>query len=246
MSDARHSPLTPEDDILAAELALRVLGESELDQARARQVADPAFAQAVEAWDARLMPWLDAIVPVQPDPSLWPRILAVIIPQDASTNVVVMRRRFFSWRDAAFALSGIAASLLVAVGFRVTDRARPPAVTAARASDLAVAVVTPEGAGTAVAVVSYDRVGASLIVTPAALTALPGRSYELWVVPVSGTPKSLGVLEGSTTRKIVLAEDLAASFAGAPTIAISTEQRGGSRTGLPVGPIIATGKLTRI
>ena len=36
---------------------------------------------------------------------------------------------------------------------------------------------------------------------------------------------------------------LAAAFAGAPTLAVSQEREGGSRTGQPQGPVLATAKL---
>lgn len=232
--------LTPEDDVLAAEFALRLLTQAEFDAARAREAADPAFAAAVDGWNARLMPWLDAVDPVQPEPALWPRILARIGPRSASANVVPIRRKMFGLRDAGFLLSGMAAALLLTIGLRKPD-ATP--VSPARGSELSIATVIPEGATSPLAVVSYDRVSASLVVTPAGLKPVPGRSQELWVVPTSGAPKSLGVLDGADPRKIVLADTLAASFAGTPTIAISTEQQGGSRTGTPAGPIIATGKL---
>lgn len=235
---------SPEDDALAAEFALRLLDEAELDRARAREAADPAFAAAVGAWNARLMPLLDAIAPVDPDAALWPRIVAAIDPRSSVSNVVPIRRKLFHWRDAAFALTGIAAALLLSVGLRKPEEPAPP--TAARASEVAVAAVIPEDGGAALAVVSYDRVGASLIVTPAALEPVSGRSHELWVVPASGAARSLGLLEGPGPRRIVLAEDMAASFAGTPTIAISAERSGGSRTGAPAGPVVASGKLIRV
>lgn len=238
--------LTSEDDVLAAELVLRLLGEAELNQARAREAADPAFAAAVAGWNARLMPWLDAIVPVGPDERVWERIVAQLPSAQVGGNVVALKRKVFSWRDAGFALAGIAASLLVMVGVRSTQDAAPVVPSASRSSDLAVAAVAPEGGAAALAVVSYDRVGASLIVTPAALAPLPVGSHELWVVPALGAPKSLGLIAPGPARRIVLADDLATAFAGEPTIAISSEQQGGSRTGLPVGPIVATGKLNRV
>ncbi len=244
MSDPATPTLPPADDVLAAELALRVLNAPELDGAVARRAADPAFADAVAAWEARLMPWLDAIAPVSPDPTLWSRIAQAIGPHVAPANVVAISRRRLSLRDAGFALSGIAAALLVTVGLQSLRDEAPPVAVAPRASELAVAAVTPEGKTAALAVVSYDRVSASLIVTPAGLAPRTGSAYELWVIPATGgAPESLGLIEGAAPRRMVLADDFAASFAGVPTIAVSEEQPGGSRTGAPVGPVIGTGKL---
>lgn len=249
------SVLPPEDDVLAAEYALRLLDDEAVRVAQAREADDPAFAVAVADWNERLFPWLDGVAPVVPDDALWDRIQDALMqerqgegtfsepPRD---NVVALKRKVRTWRIATGALTALAASLALVVGLRFADKASPVAPPAARASDLAVAAIAPEGAVTALAVVSYDRVSASLIVTPAGLTQPTGRSHELWVVPASGAPKSLGLLDYGAPRRIVLAEDFAKFFAGEATIAISTEQQGGSRTGLPVGPIIGTGKLRRI
>lgn len=247
MSDLAIPPLAPADDITAAELSLRVLNAPELDEALARQATDPAFADAVAAWDERLMPWLDAVAAVDPGPDVWPRIRDAIVPVDAGSGVLVMRRKRVSWRDAGFALAGMAAALLVTAGLRGMGEAEQPTVAVPRASDLAVAAVTPTSGTAALAVVSYDRVSASLIVTPANLARRAGRAYELWVIPAAGgNPKSLGLIEGGQARRIVLADDLAASFGGVPTIAVSEEQPGGSRTGAPVGPVVGSGKLQRV
>lgn len=276
------SLLPPEDDALAGELALRLLDDAELAQARARETADPAFAAAVADWDARLMPWLDAIAPVTPDPNLWERIASVLAQGRAALadpvpdgNVVALRRKVRNWRAATAGLTALAASLALFVGFReLTDTPRTRIVTRtvpvptpvpvpvptpvpapapvpaptpppAASRELMVAALTPDDAPT-MAVVSYDRVGQSLIVTPATLARVPGRSHELWVVPATGNPRSLGLVTPGAARRIAIADDLERLFAGEATVAISTEREGGSRSGLPAGPIVATGTLRAI
>ena len=44
--------MSPEDDLLAAELAIGLLDPDEADAARQRLAAEPALASAKAAWDA--------------------------------------------------------------------------------------------------------------------------------------------------------------------------------------------------
>lgn len=232
-----------EDDLLAAEMALGLLGDGALAAARVREARDPQFAALVAEWNERLMPLLDAIEPVEPPSSVWDRIAASLATPNFG-NVVELKRRVRFWRGAAAALTAVAASLAIVVGFRAADRVRPAPQQNA-ASETLVAAIAPEDAPT-MAVISFDRAAASLIVTPAALTPVPGHSHELWLVPATGDPRSLGLVAPGEARRIAVAGDIAGLFGSEVTLAISAEQEGGSRTGTPGGPIVATGKLRRV
>jgi anti-sigma-K factor RskA len=76
---------------------------------------------------------------------------------------------------------------------------------------------------------------------------LPGdarHSHELWVIPADGTPRSLGTLGTDKQSHKRLADTLATLLQQGATIAISVEPRGGSPTGSPTGPVVASGALT--
>ena len=51
-------PTPPEQDLLAAELALGLLDGTERAEALRLCLSDPAFARAVDAWSIRLSPLL--------------------------------------------------------------------------------------------------------------------------------------------------------------------------------------------
>lgn len=227
------------DTLLAAEVALRLLDGEALMAARAREARDPDFAALIAGWNAHLGGLLDDVAPVEPPAGLWGPIAASLALQSGG-DVVALRSRLHFWKRAAAGLTALAASLALFLGYGAVNRTPP--VAAAPAAQVLFASVAPEGAS-ALAVVGYDRTGRSLIVTPATLTATAGRSSELWVIPADGRPRSLGLIAPGPARRIALADDLAGLFVGAPTIAISTEQAGGSRTGQPVGPVVATGML---
>ena len=52
----------PEDDLLAAELALGVLAGAERATAQQRAAREPAFSAMVAAWEERFAPWAAEIV----------------------------------------------------------------------------------------------------------------------------------------------------------------------------------------
>ena len=64
-----------ENDLLAADYALGVLGGRDLARAEAMVKDSSAFAARVAAWEARLAPMADAVSPVEA-PNLFPQIEA--------------------------------------------------------------------------------------------------------------------------------------------------------------------------
>ncbi|HEV2285164.1 MAG TPA: hypothetical protein VGR80_03900, partial [Steroidobacteraceae bacterium] len=71
--DSRGSE-PPDDDVLAGELALGVLGAHARRAAQMRREQDPAFAAQVGAWERRLAPWLAAVAPARVPDYLWERL----------------------------------------------------------------------------------------------------------------------------------------------------------------------------
>jgi anti-sigma-K factor RskA len=77
------------------------------------------------------------------------------------------------------------------------------------------------------------------------MPADPRHSHELWVIPVGGKPHSLGTMGSGRQMHMQLADALARLLQQGATIAISVEPRGGSRTGAPTGPVVASGSLSK-
>jgi anti-sigma-K factor RskA len=89
--------------------------------------------------------------------------------------------------------------------------------------------------------------GASdLLVTASAIERPPGRDHQLWIIPVGGTPISLGVIPAEESVKRRLSPALAAQFRAGATVALSREPSGGSPTGQPTGPVVAAGELQAV
>jgi anti-sigma-K factor RskA len=108
-----------------------------------------------------------------------------------------------------------------------------------------VASLGAEG-GPAALIITYDPNSRSLIATPAVLQGAAGHDHELWVIPAGGTPRSLGLVTTGRSRKLTIPPALLQSIGTDSTLAVSVEPEGGSPTGQPTGPVIATGQLTRL
>jgi anti-sigma-K factor RskA len=105
-----------------------------------------------------------------------------------------------------------------------------------------VAMLGDNGATKVVA--SWDPSARQLILAvPGDLSADPNHSHELWVIPSGGKPRSLGTMPTGKQMHMRLADALAQLLEQGATIAISVEPRGGSRTGAPTGPVVASGAL---
>ena len=239
------------DEMLAAELSLGLLEDQEHAAARARQEREPAFGRMVAEWDERFAAFLDEVAPVVPDAGLWDRIRAELDAQANVTPIVDARRRGTTfWRAYSVAITGVAAALLLAIGLdRTRDAPVAPAPAPAPAppaeTRTLVASLASEDGPTRL-VVSYQSGMRSLLVTPAGLTAAADRAYQLWLIPPSGTPRSLGLVDAGGPQRVPVAPPLLGAFDGNATLAVSVEPVGGSPTGQPTGPVILSGPLRRI
>lgn len=229
----------PDDDILAAEIALGLLGAQESADADARLVADAAFALRVAWWRDQLGPLADELA-VEPPTTLWPRIASRL----ASNDDVPDTAR--PWRWATAISSAAAAVLLGVVVLRPDAAPPPPAPTVAPPVEAVALVASLSGKGGTAVTVAYDRTAARLLVTPVALERGAG-DVELWVIPVGQTaPVSLGVVDADRAGLHTVDAAKVGLLAQGATFALSQEARGGSATGAPQGPIVASGKIIRV
>jgi anti-sigma-K factor RskA len=70
-----------------------------------------------------------------------------------------------------------------------------------------------------------------------------GHDYQLWLIPEGGQPIALGILAGDGVQAMELPQALVRAIDAKASLALSLEPEGGSPTGLPTGPVLASGKI---
>lgn len=219
----------------AAEFALGLLEGSDLSAAQRLAATDPAFAAEVARWSMQLSPLFDEVEPIAPPTSTFAMIERRLAPDPS----VDLKRRVRAWQWISGGMTAIAASLaavLLLPASRVSPWATEPFVVA-RAPMVAVL----EG-GKNHLVASWNGAD-QVVIVPAGLVAAPtGKAHELWMIPKDGKPRSMGVIS-SSPRKMAVTPTIASLLADGAAFAVSVEPSGGSPTGQPTGPVIASGKL---
>ena len=237
-------PLIPETIPLAAELALGVLDGDERAAALRRVLDEPAFAREVETWRLHLAmlfaEWPEAAV----DRAVEDRVIAALTGAGVSAQPTVValppRRNRWAWATGAATL--VAASLVLALALRPERVVMIPGPPATEVAPL-VAVIAPTAEGKPFAAI-YDASRGEVRLA-GAVTVPQGRSAELWSIGGDSTPHALGVFDGREGARVTIGGVNTTRIVEGVTLAVSIEPEGGSPTGLPTGPVVATGVLSR-
>jgi anti-sigma-K factor RskA len=215
-------------DRLAADYVVGTLRGPARRRFEALLPAHPLLRSAVRSWQMRLMPLTQALPPIDPPARVWTAIDQHLF---GKTRRPVAAPRWWERLGLWQGLSAAAGVAALGLGVLLVQPApiQPPIVV----------VLSPNQSETRfVASVSAD--GRSLVLKPidgARLSA--SQAYELWALPASGAPRSLGLVAaqgGTTVQRARLLQDTAA-------FAVSIEPPGGSPTGAPTGPVVAIGKI---
>jgi anti-sigma-K factor RskA len=216
---------------LAAEYVLGTLRGPARRRLESLLPAHPVLRDAVARWQARLAPLAGAVPPVSPPEQVWQRLESRLFTQAAPAPR--WWQRLAVWRaTSGVAVAALAALLVIGPG---TPPIAPPIVVVLAANPDAAQAVPARF------VASLGADGRSLVLRPIDAPPLTAQqALELWAVPPSGAPRSLGLVraDGATTlQRTQLLRDTAA-------FAVSIEPAGGSPTGAPTGPIVSLGRLS--
>jgi anti-sigma-K factor RskA len=223
--------VTEDDDILAAEFALGLLDEAEAAAVQARARTDGPLSLRIAWWRDQLAPLADEAATPAPA-GVWTRIEAQLPGNDNSATL--MQR----WRAAAVAAMSVAAALVLFIAMRPLP---VPIVEPAIPMPMMAALSGEKGA---VVAVSYDATSGQLMVAPTTLDAGKGDA-ELWIIPDGGKPRSLGIVNAKLAEQHMVPESDRTFVQPGATFAITQETKGGSPSGQPAGPIVASGKIIR-
>jgi anti-sigma-K factor RskA len=236
MTDDRTIIQEESDKVVAAEYVLGVLGAAERRQAQQRLAHDQAFANEVAFWEERLGAFADAIEPVAPPDRAWTRIARAVRVGDPSAPRESLWQSLTFWRSFGIGSAALAVASIGALTFiAISPVPRAPMLATLGASNGQPNFVAAINAG-----------GTSLLVVPAALLTSDPRAMELWLIPAGDQPHSLGLIEPGRPVRLDVPRDLVARITADATLAVSMEPPGGSPTGQPTGPVIASGNLTSL
>lgn len=241
---------TPEEelDLVAAEYVLGLLEGRALMEARGRVANEPAFESAVAEWEARLAPMAEGFAEVEPPAHLWGRIEQALQAQEAGgASVVRLQRRERIWRGWAAGMTAVAAGLALMLALDVARPDPPPSAPRAEQRGPALFASLASEDGSAALAVAFEPERGTMVVTPARLRGPADRDHELWLIAGEGAaPVSLGIVRGPAARRMPIPAALRGAVAPDSTVALSVEPTGGSPTGSPTGPVIASGPVTRV
>jgi anti-sigma-K factor RskA len=191
---------------------------------------DPALARLVGDWADRLSPLDDATPAVEPPAYVWRAVERRT--GTAPANSPPWREWFDSlmlWRGLALA-GGLAAAAL-ALYLALFPRPIEPSV---------VAVLAGHGGEPGWVAIAGPRNGEVSFSAVAPQTETKPHDFELWGI-AGGPPRPLGLLPQHPGGAITLR--LAQLPPPGGVLAVSLEAPGGSRTGLPAGPVLYQGKV---
>ncbi|MFK8050629.1 MAG: anti-sigma factor [Halioglobus sp.] len=181
--------------------------------------------EAVWRWESRLGALCAATQPLQPPGKSWRAIENRIWPQ-AKSGV---------WHSLGFwrSWSALTSALALAVIFMVvpvTQRSGPDHIGLIGEASAPLWLISAN--------LQTGEVSARAVNAEAADV---DKVFELWMLPVSGNPISMGLLpvSGESTQRSLPA-GLLALLKQSKGLAVSIEPAGGSPTGVPTGPVVHT------
>jgi len=224
--------ITGEDgQSLAAEYVLGVLDAEQRLAAELRVARDPTFAAEVSFWENRLGGLADAVPAVAPPERVWSSIDQALAARGQRAG---LWNSLWFWRWSTVASAALALASVAVMYVAVIAPGRTPLV----------ATLDANGRTTFLATIESDH--NTITIVPAALTALEQRALELWLIAPGDQTRSLGLIEPGRAVRISVPPSLLGRITPEAALAVSIEPPGGSPTGAPTGPVIASGKLTNL
>ncbi len=218
----------------AAEYVLGTLRGPARRRFERQMLLDRDLFYTVGRWENHLTPLAEGIEALDPPAHVWRAIEARIEPRPARNTSSTWWESLAWWRYMALATSAIAAALLVAF-----ISLRPAAPETAMIAVLS----TPESV--ARMVIEQQRIGELTVKVVVPWESMSDKSLELWVIPKSGAPRSLGLVAHDRNSLVRLA-NLEGKLVDGAAFAISKEPTGGSSSGAPTGPVLCSGAIVRV
>jgi anti-sigma-K factor RskA len=245
-----------ERELLAAEIALRLLEGEELDAAMATMANDAQFAELVREWELRLAPMAQGLAPLEPAKTTWPRIAASLNMAGSADNdneadaarseARRLRARLWLWQwgSVAAAAASLVIGVLSAPYLQPGQQAsQPPGSTAETLLYASLPVGGPGGPRLAL---TYLPQSHDLLVLANAVPGDGVHDHELWLVVPDAKPVSMGVIVPGRQARVHVSPQIAARIGAGLGVILTREPLGGAPQGGSAGPVVAEGEFTTI
>ena len=255
-------------DRLAAAYALGTLRGGARRRFETLARSSPQLRVAALMWQERFVPMTELQQAETPDPNVWKRIENVIAAETAASRVQAVApapgllHRVSAWWRAGALAAGVAAVAALGVALQWHDQLRQQDVQLARLQAQGrqlvaqntqlvaqlqaqpevryVSVLTDERASPAMLVTFDPHRGTLSVKRVGNYQEGPQASLQLWGLPASGAPQSLGVLNEAAVQRMPMPQQAAQM----PLLAISLEPHGGVPGDHgPTGPVLWKGAV---
>lgn len=244
------------DDPRGAEYVLGVLDAAERSALEREMTGNAALRADVASWEARLMPLAEDVRAIVPPARVWTRIRfdLGLLRDEAGAPRRGLWNNLGLWRWLGVCAS-VAAVVLVAVNLNLVRERQAAQAPTAPVAPVAPSASAPAATGYLVATIArsdgvahwtatVDLRRKEMVVVPAVHPVVAAdRATELWLIPPNAKPIPLGVFPSDQPAKMRLPDEIVARMNSSAILAVSLEPHGGSPTGQPTGPVLATGAL---
>lgn len=249
--DPSVDEIPPSEELLAGEYVLGVLDADQRWQVQSRILAEPRFALLVDAWEARLEPWLMRFDAAEPSPHVWPRIRTALGWSSVQGARGGVWNSVGFWR-AATGLAMAAGVIAFVIGLRPSETVAPsqPVTGQVATSGEQAAkpvVVLARDNGTPGWLASIDAVHNKILMVPVpSALDVSGLVDELWIIAPGQAPYSLGFVSNEKSHTVEVPAAIRRALAVGATLAITLEPQAGMPHAAPSGPIVAKGNIAAI
>ncbi|MBB3946467.1 anti-sigma-K factor RskA [Rhizobium skierniewicense] len=230
----------PRDNAIAAEYVLGVLSFTDRKKVETRILTDDAFARLVQNWETHFSGLNSAYEPDTPPAATLAKIEKRLFgtPHQSKASISGLWSSLAFWRGMTAMASAAAALVVLVSAFNVRTPEQPTRMSymaELSSPDVPMAVM-----------VAYNAHSGKMVLTPMAAGENQQKSLELWLVNADGTPHSLGVVDPHKDAEMVVPVKMRDQLKDGMTLAVSLEPYGGSPTGKPTGPVLASGTTRQL
>ena len=245
MSGTASSSLGNFDDIdtLAGEYVLGTLSANARAAVEARMRGEPALREAVQAWEARLLPLASLAAPVDPSPALWSRIERTLGSAAAAAPKAGQPARasgFASWWNNLQLWRGLAAGGFAAAALMVAVLVTRPLPT----PQYMVVLVAPQDKSPGWVIQTTSSKQLSLVPL-GTIEVPPQKTLQFWTKADQWRgPVSLGLVKQGQTLRIPI--DKLPPLEPNQLFELTLEPENGSPIDRPTGPIQFIGRAVKV